>query len=275
MKDYVNLNTLMDCIKGVNTGFLLLVLLLFSCSSTSNTEITIPNEIIELGALVTEDLPENVWGKAILRDGGYTKSNSFEIINWPLGSEGDQGPNSYYTLFNHGGPHVDAPNHIGLVGGIDSYSVDSFVGKLKVFDVSDFPNGRTIPIDFFKEKIIEPGDIVIIYTDYSPPVTDDDYPETITLTPEATEYLCKIPVRAFGTDSWSTGNVQADPVLGNDEISSMAPVHHAFLSRGIPIYEQLFNVEKLLNKQNMYFVGVPLNIKDGDGMMVRPVVLIY
>jgi kynurenine formamidase len=25
----------------------------------------------------------------------------------------------------------------------------------------------------------------------------------------------------------------------------------------------------------MYFVGVPLNIKDGDGMMVRPVVLVY
>jgi kynurenine formamidase len=25
----------------------------------------------------------------------------------------------------------------------------------------------------------------------------------------------------------------------------------------------------------MYFVGVPLNIKDGDGMIVRPVVFVY
>jgi kynurenine formamidase len=30
-----------------------------------------------------------------------------------------------------------------------------------------------------------------------------------------------------------------------------------------------------LGKENMLFVGAPLNIKDGDGMMVRPVVLIY
>jgi len=25
----------------------------------------------------------------------------------------------------------------------------------------------------------------------------------------------------------------------------------------------------------MFFVGVPLNIKDGDGMIVRPVVFVY
>jgi kynurenine formamidase len=24
------------------------------------------------------------------------------------------GSNSCYTLFNHGGPHVDAPNHVGV-----------------------------------------------------------------------------------------------------------------------------------------------------------------
>jgi kynurenine formamidase len=33
--------------------------------------------------------------------------------------------------------------------------------------------------------------------------------------------------------------------------------------------------EKLLDKQNMYFVGPPLNIKDGDGMIVRPAVLVF
>ena len=55
----------------------------------------------------------------------------------------------------------------------------------------------------------------------------------------------------------------------------MDPVHHSFLSRGIPAYEQLFSVEKLLGKEDLYFVGPPLNIKDGDGMIVRPVVLVY
>jgi kynurenine formamidase len=37
----------------------------------------------------------------------------------------------------------------------------------------------------------------------------------------------------------------------------------------------LFNVDRLLDRESMYFVGVPLNVENGDGMMVRPVVLIY
>ncbi len=50
---------------------------------------------------------------------------------------------------------------------------------------------------------------------------------------------------------------------------------YLFLSRGIPAYEEFFNVDTLLGKENMLFVGVPLNIENGDGMIVRPVVLVY
>jgi kynurenine formamidase len=46
------------------------------------------------------------------------------------------------------------------------------------------------------------------------------------------------------------------------------------LSQGIPFYEQLFNVEELLGHERMFFVGAPLNIEGGDGMIVRPVVLV-
>jgi kynurenine formamidase len=34
-------------------------------------------------------------------------------------------------------------------------------------------------------------------------------------------------------------------------------------------------MEKLLGNEKMFFVGVPLNIKGGDGMIVRPVVFVY
>ena len=96
------------------------------------------------------------------------------------------------------------------------------------------------------------------------------------MTREAAEYLANIPIRAIGTDAWSLYNfedtrpIEADTVLGR-----VAPIHEAFLSRGIPIYEQLFNVDKLLGKEKLFFVGVPLNIRDGDGMIVRPVVFVY
>ncbi len=65
------------------------------------------------------------------------------------------------------------------------------------------------------------------------------------------------------------------PIISDDPIKRIIPGHHAFLSRGIPVYEQLVNVDKLVDLKNMYFVGVPLNIEMGDGMIVRPVVLVY
>ncbi len=235
-----------------------------------------PKEIIDLGALVTEGLPEQVWGKRLLSELGYTRPNVLEVISWQL--ESVSGSNAYYTLFNHGGPHVDAPNHMGFENGIDVYSVNQFAGPVKVFNFSTLPTGRTVTADMFKEKAVSPGDIVMIYTAYVPPQSDDDYPATTTLTREAAEYLAQIPIRAFATDSFSVGNwadVQQRLAEGATERAVILPAHDVFLGRGIPIYEQLFNVDKLLGKKNMYFVGVPLNIKDGDGMIVRPVVFVY
>ena len=76
-----------------------------------------PRETIDLGALVTEDLPERIWGKALLADNNFSETNSFNVIRWEQDLSGGtiSGSNSYYTLFNHGGPHVDAANHIGLL----------------------------------------------------------------------------------------------------------------------------------------------------------------
>ena len=112
------------------------VLVQVGCSPDGATSRLVfePQEIVDLGALVTEDLPERVWGKARLAAGGYTNLNAFDVVNWEFeSSEGRvSGSNSYYTLFNHGGPHVDAPNHVSLGEGLDSYSVESFAGPLKV-----------------------------------------------------------------------------------------------------------------------------------------------
>jgi kynurenine formamidase len=245
-------------------------------SKTTSEKFIAPKEIIDLGALVTEDLPERVWG-AFMDRNRFKDNNSFDIIKWEYDFPDGKvsGSNSYYRLFNHGGPHVDAPNHVNLDGGIDSYPLEAFVGPVKVIDVSNFSFGRSVPIEVIKRHNINPGDIVLIYTAYKLPDLDAR-PQRIALTQDAAEYLATLPVRAFGTDAY---NVESDdndsPVKSESALERMAPIHFSFLSRGIPIFEQLFNVEKLVGKQKMYFVGPPLNIKDGDGMMVRPVVLVY
>ncbi len=255
---------------------------LFACSDerieTPVSPLFQPTEIIDLGALVTEDLPQRVWGKAFLAANNLDRPNAFEIVEWAteIGGGSVSGQNSFYTVANHGGPHVDAPNHMGFGAGIDGYPIDAFSGPLKVFDVSGYPKGRTVPKERFAEASINPGDIVMIYTDYTPPQTDDAYPETIAITRAAAEYLATIPVRALATDAYAGANLQDQtPVDSADPSVKAVPIHHAFLSRGIPIYEQLFDVDKTLGKERMYFVGVPLNIRDGDGMIVRPVVFVY
>ena len=186
----------------------------------------------------------------------------------------DQIPTLHFLIM--GGPHVDAPIHMGLEGGLDNYRIESFVGPLIVVDVSSFEKGFTVTRKIFEKLDIQPGDIVMIYTKYTPPETDEDFPETIALTREASEYLAEIPVGAFATDALGVGNLQDKrPIVATTEHARAVPIHHSFLSRGIPVYEQLFNVDQLLELKNMYFVGVPLNIQNGDGMMVRPVVLVY
>ncbi len=239
-----------------------------------------PHEVIDLGALVTEDLPERVWGKALLSALEYTRPNTFDVINWEVEMEDGriEGSNTYYTLFNHGGPHIDAPNHISVGGGLDTYPVESFTGPLKVFDVRHFPYGRTVPPDVFRGSV-HAGDVVLIVTGYLPPETDDAFPETIALSRAAAEYLASVPVRAFGTDAFNVESLQDTTSIESESVVPRAiQIHYEFLSRGIPIYEQLFNAERLLDKvsaANLYFVGAPLNIKNGDGMIVRPLVLVY
>ena len=226
---------------------------------------------------MTEDLPERVWGKAFLAANGFTRPNSFDVINWEFEMEGGRvsGSNAYYTLFNHGGPHVDAPNHVSLGRGLDSYPISAFAGPLKVFDVRQFPLGRSIPVEVFAGGV-SPGDVVLIYTGYTPPPNDEAFPETITLTRSASEYLAGVPVRAFGTDAFSVGALQDQSAVKDESPTArMLPIHHSFLSRGIPVYEQLFNLDRLLGHKHMFFVGVPLNIENGDGMIVRPVVFVY
>jgi kynurenine formamidase len=238
-----------------------------------------PTAVVDLGALVTEDLAERRVGKKFLTDYGFTRRNEFEVIRWESELPGGtiSGQNSYYTFFNHAGPHIDAPNHVGpLGGGIDSYSIESFSGALKVFDVSEFATGFSVPKDFFASQDIRPNEIVVIYTGYEPPQDDESLPQVLTLTRESSEYLANIPIRAFGTDSASVFNFHETPQVEADSvIAQTAPIHHSFLSRQIPVYEGLFNVDQLLDGKRMYFVGVPISVKDGDGMLVRPVVFVY
>ena len=263
-----------------NLCFASLATLVVACSPKSAPDASqasfAPTEVIDLGAVVTEDLPQRFWGKAMLKQVGFDRLNVFEVKHWSFQApSGDlKGSNSFFTLFNHGGPHVDAPNHVSVGGGIDSYRMDSFVGPLRVLDARRFKPGRTIPVDLFRDSV-KAGYIVLVYTNYKVE-HPDSVPKMVTLTQEAAEYLAGLPVRAFGTDAGGVDSPQETAMgRGDTPGAQLTPVHNAFLSRGIPVYEELVSLDRLIGKPRLYFVGVPLNMKNGDGMLVRPVAFVY
>ncbi|MCB0534639.1 MAG: cyclase family protein [Lewinellaceae bacterium] len=251
---------------NLQTVFIILTIVFNSCNtdSTSNnrgTAVSGCKEIVDLGMLITEDLPERIIGKAAMDHMGWEKNNEFDVRHWefPTGdADTIKGSDTYFTLFNHAGTHVDAPNHMNAGGGIDSYPLDAFIGPVKVFDVSAYSEEHPVPKTVFENKV-SAGDIVIAFVNYNPAQPRHENPGFSThLSEEAAEFLAGLPVRAFGTDAASAG-----------------ASHPAFLPRKIPIYEQLINVDKLLGKDNMLFIGVPINIQNADGSFVRPVVMVY
>ena len=240
-----------------------------------NVALREPKEVIDLGTLITESTPGDYWGAHNLANFGFTEGNSFRDIE---NFEPTYFVDSYYTLFNHGGPHVDAPNHTEQgAKGLDTLPLSSFFGPVKAFDYSHLPQGGLIRRGDLETKNIEPGDIVLVYTGYQPPA-EGEIPTITTLTKEAAEFLAEIPVRAIGTDGLSLesfSGFSARAEAGAADYESLLPVHFTFLMRDIPGYEQLANVDRLVGRENALFVGVPLNIKNANGMLVRPVAFIY
>lgn len=257
-----------------------LTLALASCSRspesrTAAAGVPVPREVIDLSPTITEDLPVRMWGHKPLSDFGFSDSTQFKHI------EGDKPlyvANSYLTLFNHAGPHVDSPNHLARgAKGIDAFPLETFVGRLQVFDFRDRPEDQPLARTEFEGKGIAAGDIVIAFVGYRAPTEPDRIPSYAYLSPDAAEYLATIPVKLFGTDALSVESFRRLYELGPDVTGyeDVAPVHHAFLSRDIPVMEQLVNVEQIVGRKDAIFVGLPLKIANGNGSPIRAAAFIY
>jgi kynurenine formamidase len=229
----------------------------------------IPTKIIDLSPAITEDLSLRIWGRRLVQLRGFpelTRSEHF-VVREPAYIA-----NSFLTLHNHGGPHVDALNHL-IEGGpsVTDWRLEQLIGPLIVVDIRSFAPGQMVPRSFLEEQPRPAhGRIVLLFTGYIPPQNDQDLPQYPYLSPEAAEYLASLPVKAVATDALS---VETPP---GERRSDFSPkVHLTFFSRGIPIIEQLTNVEAVMAEDDPVFVGFPLKIEGGNASPIRAAVLIY
>jgi arylformamidase len=144
----------------------------------------------------------------------------------------------------HSGTHVDAPAHF-IPGGktVDEMPLERFTGPGFVLDVrkgtgnvqlSEIPEGGYY------------GKIVLFLTGGRK------------LSPEVALFLVAEGVKAVGTDGDSIGDEN---------------VHTILLSAEVPIFENLVNLDVLLNSE-FVFIGFPLKIEGGSGSPVRAVAIV-
>ncbi|NPA47209.1 MAG: cyclase family protein [Thermococci archaeon] len=145
-------------------------------------------------------------------------------------------------LGEHTGTHVDAPAHVIKDGKtVDELPPDAFMGDGVAVDVSE-GDGPVAP----REVPEGLGGRIVLFAG------------SRELSVGAAEKLAEQDVRAVGVETASVGSLE---------------VHRTLLGAGIPVFENLTNVGRLVGKR-FVFVGLPLRIRGGSGSPVRAVAVL-
>lgn len=157
----------------------------------------------------------------------------------------------------HCGTHIDAPLHMIKDGDtIEKYDLSKFIGKCKVFDLTDID-------EFITKKDIENLDIqkddrIIFKTKNS---YDKEYnPKFVYIEEDAAKYLAEKQIQTVGIDAMS---IERD--------KKGHPTHKIILGANIGVIEDM-KLEDI--KQGEYFLSaMPLNIKGSDASPIRAVLI--
>lgn len=267
-----------SCSKSGRLGSLitLIVLSMFAVGcSERRSAVPMPGQIIDLSPTLRPSSPSEQLGDAIVRAYGVPRETAFEhhFQSEPVYME-----TSTITLLDHIGPHVDTPIHM-IEGGttVEEMPLEKLFGPARVLDFRVKTKDEPLLPSDFEGVGLRPGEIVIAVVGYRPPSLSEQVPSYPYLSGAAAEYLAGIPVRAFATDMPSAGSFRRYGNLMAEDPSSghVFPEHLAFLRQEIPLIEGLVNVEELIGKGTVVFVGFPLKLEGGSGGLMRAAALVY
>lgn len=162
------------------------------------------------------------------------------------------------NLSTHSGTHIDAPKHMEENGmGVGELDVTSFIGWATIIDVPGIKADDLIePEDLLNPDSINEGDIVLIRTYWEAHMwgAEEYFTKSPQLSIDTLKFLSSYKIKALGVDM---------PVInrGSDE-------HRILFNSNIMIMEDLVNLDKIKTNK-LFLVGLPLNIKEGDGAPAR------
>ena len=171
----------------------------------------------------------------------------------------------------HTGTHVDSLSHMGkkYAGqSIDTMPLSMFYTEGICLDfrhkgLSQLISSAELAASVQNSGLtIKKGDTVLICTDhYSRYFDTENWINGPGITAEAAVWLGEQKISAFGVETMSPGV----PKVSNKE------VHQICGEMGFTHYENLVNLDKLLNRGRFRFIALPLKIRGGTGSPVRAV----
>ncbi len=272
--------------KIIKTCFLICLLIIIGCDKKAERSKEAPasekaefpmGEIIDLSHSFSE---ETIY---------WVTAKEFEMEEVAKGIT-DKG--FYYAANNfataeHGGTHIDAPIHFAEKGQtVDEIPLSNLIGNAIKIDVSE--NAITNPdylislkdIQTWEEENgkIEVGSIILLETGFSKLYpdklkylgTEERGEEAIKklhfpgLAPEAAKWLVENrSIHAIGIDTPSIDYGQSQDFESHVEL----------LSKNIPAFENLTNLDKLPSK-NFQVIALPMKIKGGSGAPLRIIAIL-
>jgi arylformamidase len=224
------------------------------------------SNIIDLGHEMFTGMPvldDNVTNQ-------FWENNTFEGM--ARYSEGKISARSRMMLvFEHVSTHVDAPGHFDKDGmTIDQIPLQQLIVPGHLLDLTHKKPYEGIGPDDFKRAVeasgkeIEPNTIVIANTgQYKNYGVGDFRTARPFITGEGGQWMVDQGTTLFGTD-----------LIGIDNPEEMwNPTHTAFLMNGVPMIQQLNNLDALIGL-DFLFVALPWQMLGGTASPVRPVALV-
>lgn len=162
----------------------------------------------------------------------------------------------------HCGTHVDVPrHHLNEGQDVTEFPLEKFMGEATILYIKKAEN-QSITLNDLKGKDIRKKDIVIISTGWEDKAGTPGYFQSFPyFSGKTADYFIKTGIKAIGCDSPSV-----------DPAGNKGPFHHKILKANIGIIEGLHNLS-LLRDQRIFFIGLPLKIKSGDGSPVRAIAI--
>jgi kynurenine formamidase len=181
----------------------------------------------------------------------------------PLFTVAQDGANvSRVNFVTHAGTHIDAPRH-AFTGAqtVDEIPLERLSGEALIADLTARPDPALITLADLQAWAgsLRPGDIFVVVTGaYRAYGTPGYHAAAPALDPLAAKWLTVAGIAAYATDATT---IETPTAIFN-------PVHQVLLAAGIPIIENLANLDQLVAPR-VRFICLPLKLRGADGAPCR------